>query len=228
MGQSSSLTTQNLNPSVCNMVLVSIIIQDRRKTYFTNSGVESLYDLIARSRDYRRIKRWNDSKYEAHLPEFIRRQEWEQFKSDILNVTAQHDAKREKLRKLVEFNRYRSLFSMFWIVVSKCVDCNCNPDPLHDPTCCVENISVILFLSFFPFSFVALMFFLLLLLPLCYVFCWLIDCICFVRFVLFRAEGPPRAEPGRDRAGVPGSTHTASGRAKPLPSRSERSGWMVV
>lgn len=149
-------------------------IRSAKKINFYNY----LYPVIKSSRDYS-VLLWNDSEYSIHLRSLLSEQDWMQFKGDILQIYADQNAKREALRKMVEFNCYRSMNAMYLIkltqfslYITRC----CHRDSLRDPTWLDQFLTFLLWIISTPLLF-ALMFIVFL--------CLLLDIITAPRFVLF-------------------------------------------
>ena len=137
-----------------------------------------LYPIIKIQRDFS-VQRWSDNEYAIHLRTLLNEHDWMQFKGDILQIYAVQNAKREALRKLVEFNSYRSLNAMylikltqFLLYIPRC----CHRDPLRDPTWLQQSLTTLLWLICMPLFYV-IMFIVFL--------CLLLDTVTAPRFVVF-------------------------------------------
>ncbi len=100
-----------------------------------------LYETISLSLDYQ-IECWDDSQYLLHLRPLVHEEDWMQLKKDILQIYFEQNAKRAALRKLIQFNSYRSMFCMFEAVFFTavrfymgCYQCVIKHDPLRDRQC---------------------------------------------------------------------------------------------
>jgi hypothetical protein len=76
---------------------------------------------------------WDDSQYRFHS--LVSEQEWMQFKTDILRIYAEQNAKRAALRRLIEFKRYRGITNWYTTLLSNVnfYLTRCRHDPLRDP-----------------------------------------------------------------------------------------------
>jgi hypothetical protein len=100
-----------------------------------------LYETISLSLDYEN-ECWGDSQYLLHLRPLVNEEEWMQLKTLIYY---KQNAKRAALRKLIQFNSYRSMFCMLPAVpytalkfyFQQCVFKH--GDPLRDRQCTFER-----------------------------------------------------------------------------------------
>ena len=137
-----------------------------------------LYPIIGFQRDYS-VQSWGDKEYAIHLCKLLNEQEWMQFKGDILHIYAEQNAKRVALRKLIDFNCYRSLHRMYFIKLNQFVvsfsRC-CHRDPLRDKTLLQQFLTCPIFLICLPLVYVLMGFVFAIL---------LLDLLSFPRFFLF-------------------------------------------
>ena len=115
-------------------------------------NLSPLYETISVYSDYR-VEQWDDSQYKLHLRPLVSEQEWMQFKKYISLIYLRQNRKRAALRKLIEFNPYRSITYMNLALQSHThlrlgsLFCRCGSDPFRDPYCiCVKNIKIVLVL----------------------------------------------------------------------------------
>ena len=165
---------------------------------------DQLYGSIITGLDYR-VFRWDDSQYMIHLRPLVSEQEWMQFKKDILRIYAEQNAKRAALRKLIEFNPYRSMkhmngTSFGHIFHNCCLPTLCHCDPLRDPCCpnCVFRV------EFRICYYACIILYLCLALALC-ILCLAVDVLTYPRFFFFNGrrhraflEAVMRAHPDLD------------------------------
>ena len=170
MGQ-SQLTTNNLT---ANPALVTITNRPRR--HFSIETYNTIYDVIASQRDYS-VQSWGDKKYSIHLRSLLNEQEWLQFKRDILQIYAEQNAKRRALRKLIEYNCYRSLHMMYLITIGKVFLCMFPRLNLRDKTMLQRFLECPLCLLFMPLIYILMI--------LSIVF-WFLDVLTGLRFFLLR------------------------------------------
>ena len=178
------LTVDNMN---ANKVLMAIQNKPRKHVSTDNlttlrwGKVLSIYEIIDSSRDYS-VARWGDKKYSIHLRPLLSEEEWLQFKRDILSIYAEQNSKRAALRKLVQFNWYRSLLISFLSEVrhlrSRLPNCE---DPLRDMhwsqrflllICLIPQLFAGVLVGYFTFM------------PITFI-CLLLDLLTFPRFILF-------------------------------------------
>ena len=137
-----------------------------------------LYAVISPQRDYS-VQLWSDKEYSINLRSLLNEQEWMQFKGDVLQIYADQNAKREALRKLINFNCYRSINSMYMIQIAQFfsfISRGCHRNSLRDPTLVQQFLSCPLFCIFLPLLYVLLFL----------IFaCMLLDLLTSPRFFLF-------------------------------------------
>ena len=144
-----------------------------------------LYDTISEGSDYR-VVRWGDSKYRAHLQPLVSEQEWMQFKRDILQIYTEQNAKRAALRKLIQFNPYRSISELQSDSVYCIIDClfcgGFKPDLLRDPqNICIRCMKFILFFPLFISHYSVFLLFVCV-----FVLCVAVDVLTFPRLFIYR------------------------------------------
>jgi hypothetical protein len=145
-------------------------------------NLSPLYETISVDLDYR-VEQWDDSQYMIHLRPLVSEQEWMQFKTDILIIYLRQNRKRAALRKLIEFNPYRSITHMNFALQSHFVRntnyrlSRCGSDPSRDPYC----ICVIFFLVYIPIVIIFYTF----LAPALTTICLVVDVLTFPRFLIF-------------------------------------------
>jgi hypothetical protein len=105
----------------------------------------AIYDTISMDLDYV-VTWWDDSQYRLQLRSLVSEQEWMQFKTDILRIYAEQNAKRAALRKLIQFNRYRPIAHLFLALLSNAkAYLDRRSDPLRDPLMNPPTYSILLF-----------------------------------------------------------------------------------
>eukprot|EP01035_Chromulina_nebulosa_P025822 gene25822-33729_t len=125
MQQPSQLAASKLS---LNNVLVCIKNIPRMEVAYIND----IYDTISMDLDYA-VTWWDDSQYRIHLRSLVSEQEWMQFKTEILRIYVEQNAKRAALRKLIQFNRYRPIKVLFLTLNNfKFYLIRCRCDPLRD------------------------------------------------------------------------------------------------
>ena len=148
------------------------------------------YESIHTDLDYR-VEQWDDSQYMIHLRPLVSEQEWMRFKTDILHIYAEQNAKRAALRKLIEYNPYRSMKDMYFTFtrhIQWCRTLLCF-DPLRDfvPYSICVKCGMLIFLSCgFPFMFIFIIY--LCLINALYILCLAADVITYPRFFFFNGR----------------------------------------
>ena len=121
------------------------------------------------------MQRWGDIAYQSKMSSLLGENEWLEFKRGILHICTEQNAKRAALRALIEFNCYRSLFAMAYVIddyftvlmgpaFTNIIYSNASSwqDPLRDPErnrydqcCCPPRwllvVPLIPFILLFPF-----------------------------------------------------------------------------
>ncbi len=154
------------------------------------------------------MERWDDSQYMIHLRPLVSEHEWMQFKTDILRIYAEQNAKRAALRKLIEYNPYRSMTHMHSTSlrhIQWCPTLLCS-DPLRDVVphyVCVKCRGLIFLSCGFPFMFIFILY--LCLVHALFILCLAVDVLSLPRFFFFNGrrhraflEAVMRAHPDLD------------------------------
>ena len=77
--------------------------------------MDEIYRIINIWADFK-VHRWGDMAYQSQMSSLLGQNEWLEFKRGLLHICTEQNAKRAALRALIEFNCYRSLFAMAYVI----------------------------------------------------------------------------------------------------------------